>query len=77
VAVYLLGVGIKGLELAGAAPWVQEFFDGLVLLIAVILATRGRVRNRVNRSARKNSNANKKSSGNIGDVAEAEEQTSA
>jgi len=77
VAVYLLGVGIKGLELAGAAPWVQEFFDGLVLLIAVILASRGRVRNRVSRSARKNSNANKKSSGNIGDVAEAEDQTSA
>jgi ribose transport system permease protein len=53
VAVYLLGVGIKGLELHGAAPWVQEFFDGLVLLIAVVLATRGRVRNRVSRTSPK------------------------
>ena len=75
VAVYLLGVGIKGLELAGAAPWVQEFFDGLVLLIAVVLATRGRVRNRVSR--RKNSNTNKESPGKIDGISEVEEQTSA
>src|ERR1700733_8011599 len=75
VAVYLLGVGIKGLELAGAAPWVQEFFDGLVLLIAVVLATRGRVRNRVSR--RRNSNTNKESSGKIDGISEVEEQTSA
>jgi ribose transport system permease protein len=44
VAIYLLGVGIKGLELHGAAPWIEQFFDGLVLLTAVVLASRGKMR---------------------------------
>jgi ribose transport system permease protein len=46
VAIYLLGVGIKGLELHGAAPWIQQFFDGLVLLTAVVLASRGKIRDK-------------------------------
>jgi ribose transport system permease protein len=50
VAIYLLGIGIKGLQLHGAAPWIQDFFDGLVLLTAVALASRGRSRGRVSRA---------------------------
>jgi ribose transport system permease protein len=38
VAVFLLGTLIEGLELLGAANWVTDFFDGVVLLIAVVLA---------------------------------------
>ena len=38
LAVFLIGTGIKGLELLGAAPWVNDFFNGTVLLLAVGLA---------------------------------------
>ena len=38
VAVYLLVVGITGLQLAGAASWVSPLFNGLALMIAVALA---------------------------------------
>lgn len=41
IAVYMLGVGIKGLQLHGAQPWVQDFFNGAVLLLAVVIAARG------------------------------------
>lgn len=41
LAVFLIGTGIKGLELLGAAPWVNDFFNGAVLLLAVGLAARG------------------------------------
>jgi ribose transport system permease protein len=77
VAVYLLGVGIKGLELHGAAPWVQQFFDGLVLLVAVTLASRGRVRNKVSRGPRRFRGGNPRSSGPISEVSEVEEEASA
>lgn len=40
IAVYLLATGIKGLQLSGAASWVEDFFNGAALLIAVTLAFR-------------------------------------
>jgi ribose transport system permease protein len=42
LAVVLIGTGIKGLELLGAAPWVDDFFNGAVLLFAVGVAARAR-----------------------------------
>jgi ribose transport system permease protein len=42
IAVYLLGTGTKGLQLMGASPWVNDFFNGAVLLVAVCLAVRKR-----------------------------------
>lgn len=35
VAVYVLAVGIKGLQLVGAPSWINELFNGLALLVAV------------------------------------------
>jgi ribose transport system permease protein len=40
VAVYLLGVGVKGLQLGGAQPWVSDLFNGAALIVAVALAAR-------------------------------------
>lgn len=39
VALLLIGTGIKGLELSGAEPWVTEFFNGAVLLVAITAGT--------------------------------------
>lgn len=36
IAIFLLGTGIKGLQLAGAANWVTPVFNGGVLILAVI-----------------------------------------
>lgn len=41
LGVVLLGTGIKGLQLLGAAPWVSDFFNGAVLLIAVGISGKG------------------------------------
>jgi ribose transport system permease protein len=41
LGVLILGTGIKGLELLGAQPWVQDFFDGAVLLVAVAVSGKG------------------------------------
>lgn len=38
VAVYVLAVGVKGLQLAGAPTWIPDLFNGVALLIAVGLA---------------------------------------
>lgn len=38
VAVYLLVVGITGLQLMGVASWISSLFNGLALVIAVTLA---------------------------------------
>jgi ribose transport system permease protein len=38
VAVYVLAVGIKGLQLVGAPNWINLLFNGLALLIAVGLS---------------------------------------
>jgi ribose transport system permease protein len=35
LAVVLLGAGIKGLQLLGAEAWTNDFFNGIVLLVAV------------------------------------------
>jgi ribose transport system permease protein len=41
VSIYLLAVGVKGLELRWpAAPWITDLFDGAVLIVAVALAVR-------------------------------------
>jgi ribose transport system permease protein len=40
VAVFLLAVGVKGLQLAGVPPFVENLFNGLALIIAVALAAR-------------------------------------
>jgi ribose transport system permease protein len=43
IAAYLLGTGIKGLQLVSAGPWVSGAFNGVALIIAVGLAvSRGR-----------------------------------
>ena len=38
VAVYVLAVGVKGLQLAGAPVWIPDLFNGAALLLAVGLA---------------------------------------
>lgn len=38
LAVYVLAVGVKGLELAGAPYWLPDLFNGAALLVAVGLA---------------------------------------
>jgi ribose transport system permease protein len=40
LAVLFIGTGIKGLQLMGAQPWVNDFFNGMLLLLAVGLAAR-------------------------------------
>jgi ribose transport system permease protein len=35
IAVYVLAVGVKGLQLAGAPVWIPDLFNGVALLIAV------------------------------------------
>jgi ribose transport system permease protein len=40
VAVYLLAIGVKGLELAGTPPYVDDLFNGVALITAVALAAR-------------------------------------
>jgi ribose transport system permease protein len=40
IAVYALATGIKGLQLSGAAFWVNDLFNGLALIIAVAFAVR-------------------------------------
>ena len=44
VAVYVLAVGVKGLQLAGAPVWIPDLFNGLALLLAVGLAKAETVR---------------------------------
>jgi ribose transport system permease protein len=38
VGVYLLGAGVSGLQQLGFAPWVQDLFNGGMLLLAVALS---------------------------------------
>lgn len=38
VGVYLLGAGVAGLQQLGFAPWVQDLFNGAVLLLAVTVS---------------------------------------
>jgi ribose transport system permease protein len=38
IAILLLGTGIKGLQLAGAATWVTDVFNGGVLILAITAA---------------------------------------
>jgi ribose transport system permease protein len=35
IAVYVLAVGVKGLQLAGAPVWIPDLFNGVALLLAV------------------------------------------
>jgi ribose transport system permease protein len=43
LATLLIGTGVKGLQLLGAQPWVNDFFNGMLLLLAVALAARTRI----------------------------------
>ena len=47
-AVYLLGMGVTGLQLGGAPTWIPDLFNGMALLLAVGVAKRqdtlGRIR---------------------------------
>lgn len=38
ISIYVLALGVKGLQLAGAAPWITDAFNGVALLAAVALA---------------------------------------
>jgi ribose transport system permease protein len=38
LAVYVLAIGVKGLQLGGAPVWIPDLFNGLALLLAVGLA---------------------------------------
>ncbi|MET0999221.1 MAG: ABC transporter permease [Marmoricola sp.] len=50
VSIYLLAVGIKGLELMyPGRPWMNDLFEGLVLIVAVALAARSARRRAVAR----------------------------
>ena len=40
IAVFVLGTGVKGLQLAGAPFWVDDLFNGAALIIAVALSGR-------------------------------------
>jgi len=44
LAVYLLATGVYGLELDGAAIWVQSVFNGAALIIAVAFSVRAAMR---------------------------------
>ncbi len=46
VALYVLAIGVKGLELAGGQYWVSELFNGAALLIAVAIAVSAQDRRR-------------------------------
>jgi ribose transport system permease protein len=35
IAVYVLAVGVKGLQLGGAPTWIPDLFNGVALLVAV------------------------------------------
>jgi ribose transport system permease protein len=43
-AILLVAVGVTGLQLLGAASWVTNFFNGVVLLTAVLLSQLARKR---------------------------------
>ena len=45
VAVYVLAVGVTGLQLSGAPVWIPDLFNGLALLIAVSMAKLGHAHN--------------------------------
>jgi ribose transport system permease protein len=48
VAIYVLATGIKGIQLMGAPFWVDQFFNGAALIVAVALAVRsGRQRSMI------------------------------
>jgi ribose transport system permease protein len=56
VAVYVLAIGVKGLQLSGAPVWIPELFNGVALLVAVAVnrrqgaaARRPRFRTKANR----------------------------
>lgn len=47
VVVYVLAVGVKGFQLAGAPTWLPDLFNGVALLVAVAMAQyQGRTRER-------------------------------
>jgi ribose transport system permease protein len=54
VAMYMLAIGIKGLQLKyPQLPWIADLVEGLILLIAVSVAVRGRRRRAAQQVARR------------------------
>lgn len=53
IAVYVLAIGVKGLQLAGAPFWVSDLFNGLALIVAVALAVHEGKRVRTGRLKRR------------------------
>lgn len=54
LSVYVLAIGVKGLQLAGAPTWVSDAFNGIALLVAVGMAVsvvRGKRSRRSKRAA--------------------------
>ncbi|QJU56305.1 ABC transporter permease (plasmid) [Herbiconiux sp. KACC 21604] len=43
LSVYVLALGVKGLQLSGAPNWISDVFNGLALLVAVGLASAARL----------------------------------
>jgi ribose transport system permease protein len=39
IGLYLLAAGVSGLQLLGAESWVNDVFNGVTLVLAVIIAT--------------------------------------
>jgi ribose transport system permease protein len=52
IAVFVLAIGVKGLELTGAPFWLPDMFNGLALLIAVGISQRDFVAERLARLRR-------------------------
>ncbi len=46
LAVYVLAIGVKGLQLGGAPVWIPDLFNGVALLLAVGMARRQRIARR-------------------------------
>jgi ribose transport system permease protein len=43
ISVYVLAIGVKGLQLAGAPFWLPDMFNGLALIVAVAISQRDHV----------------------------------
>ncbi|WP_345419097.1 ABC transporter permease [Pseudonocardia xishanensis] len=51
IAIYLLAIGVKGLELQWPGePWIRDLFEGIVLIVAVALAARSAARRMASRA---------------------------
>jgi ribose transport system permease protein len=70
LAVYVLAVGVKGLQLGGAPTWIPELFNGAALILAVGMA-------RSQRTAARNSAVRRVAQRRSGQVEPQQQETSA